>query len=149
MDLALTFDGEILQGDLAVAGADLATDEGLRTAIVVSLFTDARARDDDELPAGADDRRGWWGDFLATIEGDRIGSRLWLLSREKQVPEVLARADEYVREALAWLIEDRIARKVDVAVTAPVRGRLDIAITLTRPAGETAFYRFDYVWERS
>ncbi|MEQ8585163.1 MAG: phage GP46 family protein [Thalassobaculaceae bacterium] len=149
MDLMLAFDGTLLQGDLDVAGADIATDEGLRTAIVVSLFTDRRARDDDALPAAADDRRGWWGDYLAAVEGDRIGSRLWLLSREKQVPEVLARAEEYTREALAWLLEDRIATKVDVTVTAPVRGRLDIAIAVTRPLGDVAAYRFDYVWEHS
>jgi phage gp46-like protein len=149
MDLMLTFDGVEMRGDVIVQEGDLATDEGLRSAIVVSLFTDRRARDDDQLPAEATDRRGWWGDLLANEQGDQVGSRLWLLSREKQIPEVLTRADEYVREALAWLLEDRVASKVDVTVTAPVRGRLDIAISLTRPSGEIVDYRFDYVWENS
>ena len=38
--------------------ADLTTDEGLRSAVLVSLFLDARADADDVLPFETDDRRG-------------------------------------------------------------------------------------------
>jgi len=149
MDALLAFDGTLLQGDLSVAGADLATDDGLATAIVVSLFTDRRAEPDDRLPAGADDRRGWWGDHLADRDGDRIGSRLWLLSREKQLTDVLVRAEEYANEALAWLVEDKVASAVDVTAEVVRDGMLGLLVRVTRPAGEVAEYRYNHVWGAS
>lgn len=137
--------------DWAVDGASLAQDDGLETAIVISLFTDRRANDDDVLPSGGDDRRGWWGDTFAEVDGDRIGSRLWLLAREKQLPEVLVRAKQYAEEALQWLIDDGIARAVYVtaeAVTtnAPA-GTLGLLIEVVRSARPVAQFRFDLFWK--
>lgn len=145
-DLALIWDADLMTGDLAMAGADLATDDGLRTAVLISLFTDARAQADDVLPAETDDRRGWWGDFAPEVEGDRIGSRLWLLVREKRTPDLLVRAREYAEEALAWLVEDGVAAAV--AVEAMLYGSAGVAlgVTITRPGGP-ARSRFDFVWE--
>lgn len=149
MDLLIAFDGRLLEGDLAVAAPDLAIDPGLATAIVISLFSDRRARDGDRLPAGDGDLRGWWGDLLADRDGDQIGSRLWLLSREKQLPEVLARAEEYATEALAWLVEDRIARAVKVTAEVVRTGVLGLHVQVTTPTGSVVEYRYSYVWERS
>lgn len=147
MDLLLAFDGTLLQGDLSIAGADLATDAGLYSAIVVSLLTDRRARADDALPSGDRDRRGWWGDTLAAQQGDQVGSRLWLLAREKQLTSVLARAEEYAGEALAWLVEDRIARSVQVTAEVTRPGMLGLLVQVTRPAGDVVEHRFSHVWE--
>ena len=61
-DLALHFAPGAWSADLSILGGDLATDDGLRTAVIISLFTDARARADDPLPEADADRRGWWGD---------------------------------------------------------------------------------------
>lgn len=132
MDMLLSFDGELLSGDLSVTDVDVNTDMGLQTAIIISLFTDRKANDDDELPAGATDRRGWWGDMLADLPEDKIGSRLWLLSREKTVPEVLARAHEYTEEALQWLLDDKVVKKLFINVTSPKMGWLHIFIGVTR-----------------
>ena len=138
---------ELPRFDLSIDGPDLATDAGLYTACVVSLFTDRRAEADDALPDGGDDRRGWWGDAFSPAEGDKIGSRLWLLAREKQLPEVLRRAREYATEALQWLIDDGIARQVDVAAENPRQGVLALTIRILRPDGSTAEVKFDNVWE--
>lgn len=152
MDVLLDFDGELLAGDIRQVGADLAPDDGLKSSVVISLFTDRRAETDDPLPAGETDRRGWWGDLLAEQEGDQIGSRLWLLAREKQLPDVLARAEEYAREALQWLIDDEIAAAVDVTAewldpkTSP-RGLLGLLIVITKPDGDAVEYRFNHLWE--
>lgn len=130
--------------DLAAGDRDLATDDGLETAVVVSLFTDRRAEADDRLPAAGEDRRGWWGDAAPDLPDDRIGSRLWLLSREKQLPEVLARAEEYARQALAWLVEDGVAGRVSVVASAPRPGTLALAVAIDRPGAGAR--RFEYVW---
>ena len=134
-------------GDLAISGQSLAEDDGLESAVVISLFTDRRAEDGDALPGAADDKRGWWGDGFAEASGDRIGSRLWLLAREKQLPSVLARARDYAREALAWLIEDGIVREVNVAAEIVRQGVLGLSIDIVRTGRPVARYRFESFWK--
>lgn len=95
------------------------------TNIIVSLFTDARASNDDILPDGATDKRGWWGD---SFRDKKIGSRLWLLSREKQLSSVLKRAQEYAEESLAWMIKARLIKSVSVVATNPSNGVLMLTI---------------------
>lgn len=132
--------------DFALKGADLETDEGLNAAVVVSLFCDARA-DSDEIPEG-EDPRGWWADHFAENSGDQTGSKLWLLGREKQIPEVLARAQEYAQEALAWLVDDGVASGVTVDASFPQMGALELAVSITRPRSGASFERrYQYVWE--
>jgi phage gp46-like protein len=117
MDIKLFHNpGELTLGqfDMKRTGLILVTDDTLETAVIISLFTDRRARPDDELPGIDDSRRGWWGDSLSDIEGDETGSWLWLLYREKTTDETLSRAREYCLAALQWLLEDRIAESVNV-----------------------------------
>lgn len=153
-DLALSYDADLLAADLMLDGARLATDDGLATAILVSLFTDRRARPDDRLPDRETDRRGWWGDaFPPAIagEGDRIGSRLWLLYREKSTDETLERAKDYVREALQWLVDDGIAASIEIEARwlepRGPWGRLDMTIGVVRPDGTRE--RYQHLWEGS
>jgi phage gp46-like protein len=141
-DLAL--DWQTDGADLLVEDDDLGGDDGLRTAILLSLFTDRRAEADDNLPAGDGDRRGWWADEFSAVGSDRIGSRLWLLDRSKATPDIAKRAEEIAREALAWLIEDRVASSVDVAAAAG--GILTLAVTVHRPTGDPVAFRFAQVW---
>lgn len=148
-DIAHTFDGETMQGDISFNGQLLDTDEGLYTAILHSLFTDARAGEDDALPWGDEDQRGWWGDALPQVEGDRYGSKLWLIRREKQLPEVLARSKEFADEALAWLVTDGVVGSVEVETEFIRPGMLGILITITRLDGENETYTFDYGWSNS
>lgn len=141
-DIALLWSNDALGADFALQQGQLATDDGLRTAIIISLFSDGRARDDDDLPTG-DDRRGWWGDaFLPP--NDRIGSRLWLLEREKLTQQTLLRLRDYTREALAWLIEDGIAAAVSVITERQGLDRANICIEITRP--DRTISRFDFIW---
>lgn len=128
------------------AGAGLVSDDGLETAVILSLFTDRQAQPDDPLPGREDDRRGWWGDAFPDVPGDRIGSRLWLLWREKQTSANLVRAELYATEALAWLVADGVARSVDVVASIPRNGVLGLDIAISRPASPPVKYRFDRFW---
>ena len=95
----------------------LALEGGLATAVTLSLFTDRRAGPDDTLPARQTDRRGWVGDeFMPQADGaDPWGSALWLIYTGKATGDVLELARFAAREALAWLLRDGIAGRVDVA----------------------------------
>lgn len=145
-DIAHAFDNELMTGDLALSDGLLASDAGLQTAVLHSLFTDARALEGDPLRDG-ESRRGWWGDLAAPLEGDRYGSRLWLLRREKQTPEVLLRAKEYAEEALAWLIADGYAEAVTVEASYPRRGVLALAVSIGLAGGAAQLFNFNYSLE--
>jgi phage gp46-like protein len=132
--------------DYALAQLGLTEDDGLETAVIISLFTDRRAAEDDVLPGMDGDRRGWWADAYPAVQGDLIGSRLWLLAREKQIPQTLARAREYAIEALQWLVEDGIAASVDVTAEVVRTGVLGLTVEIQRTAGPTARYRFETFW---
>jgi len=123
-DILLSFS---TSGDLALSCCDLAKEDGLRTAVTISLFTDRRA-DANELPEGESDPRGWWGDGLADEGEGPIGSKLWLIAREKQTETVRQRAEEYAREALVWLVEDGHAEAVSISASWLERGVLGLAV---------------------
>jgi len=133
--------------DFGLDELGLETDDGLETAVVLSLFTDRRAGDADELPPGSSDRRGWWGDSFADDEGDQMGSRLWLLKREKQLPAGLARAREYAEEALRWLLDDQVASSVSVVASNPRDGILGLKVSITRLGSNAPVtFRFESAW---
>jgi phage gp46-like protein len=146
-DLALRWDGNTDSADIAVESNDLARDLGLDTAVMLSLFLDRRAADGDPLPDGESDRRGWWADALPVAEGDRIGSRLWLLARAKRTQETLTRAEEYVREALQWMLDDLVASRVEVTAEYAHTSALVLTVEIYRPGREgPTRYRFDRIW---
>lgn len=109
----------VLAGDAEVLDTyALQLEDTLNTAVILSLFTDRRAGRDDQLPHNVTDRRGWVGDeFMGSgfdARGDEWGSGLWLLTG-KATADVLEHARFAVREALAWLVRDGIASRIDVA----------------------------------
>jgi phage gp46-like protein len=140
--------------DLSVTTEDLLTEEGLETAVVISLFTDRRAASTDPLPDGETDRRGCWMDAtldaLSNGQSDHgIGSLLWLLNREKTVPSVLARAKQYAEQALEWLVSDKIAESITVTAErlGPAGNNwLALSIEIARPAKPAIAFRYDYNW---
>lgn len=140
-DIRIVWDVANGRGDWQLSGADLLRGDDLATAVLVSLFTDALAADDDEIPDGSGDRRGWWGDAT-------IGSRLWLLTREKLTLDTAARAEGYGREALQWLINDGVAVRADLKATPifGVPGKLILAVTLYKTDGTRRALNFVWVW---
>jgi phage gp46-like protein len=129
--------------DFGVAGGSLSAEHDIKTAVLISLFTDRRAEADDALPNPGGSLRGWWGDAFADR---RIGSRLWLLGREKQLREVVNRAREYAEEALAWLVQDQVASRVLVAAYIAAPGWLALEIVVERQTAAPAKFKFDYAW---
>ncbi len=147
-DIALLWSNDSFSGDIAIVDGRLVTDDGLRTAIMLSLFTDARAGADDPLPDDGADPRGWWGNAYALVAGRELGSKLWLLNREKLTARTVDRARTYAFEALAWLKDDGIVSALVVEAAAIGGDKLAIGVTVDRPEGP-ARQVYDFVWERS
>ncbi len=144
--IALVYDPAAQRADFTrVDGGNIDTDEGLESAVVASLFTDARAKESDGLDK-EQDPRGWWGEVHLSQPGS-FGSRLWILRRNKLTSANLVLASGYAKEALTWLVDARVAS--DIQVTAQrMAGRNDVAIiavNILRPRG--AAPRFSRSWE--
>ena len=118
---------------LFLNGAQVSADmtDSLSRAVVISLFTWQRASQSDEVDNYQ--RMAWWGDTFAEEKGDKIGSKLWLLLRQKITDETLNRAQEYAYDALKWLIDDGICSDITVDVERdeddPNRINLDVQLT--------------------
>lgn len=146
-DIRTDWHPTLLHGDWVFVPPDLATGRDLETAATISLFTDRLALADDQLPDPNDgDRRGWWADWDA--EQGNLGSRLWLISREKQTEEVRRRAEDYCREALQWMIDDDVADSIEVtaAWAAGAPGRLDVDVVIMRDRAVLLHRHYSWAW---
>ena len=122
--LTMTADG----GDLALSSQGLGVDPGLGSAVLLSLFCDARARRDDLPEDTLESRRGWWGD----LEGDRFGSRLWLQRRAKQTGPTLREFEQAALDALEWLVREQVVQRVEVEASYPGAGIVCLLVRLVR-----------------
>ncbi len=146
-DIAIEWSLRTGDADNVMVDGDIGVDRGITTSVILSLMLDRRAEDDDVPPSGdARDRRGWWADQLLGPEGDRIGSRLWLLDRSTRTNDNVLRAKQYAEEALAWMVTDRVVSGVEVAVAA-IGALLRITVGLQRPGRDPISLRFDHVWQ--
>lgn len=147
-DIKLKFDDLEATGDFELDNGDLLREEGLETAVRISLFTDARADEFDDLD-DPNDKRGWWGDQLSEYEEDKIGSKLWLLKRSKTTQDVVSKAKIYALEALEWMVEDEVASNIDViteAIGEPSEKILAMAVMIKKFDNTIEVFKFDDLW---
>jgi len=131
--------------DLVVEADDLKADDGLETSVAISVFTDKRV-DDEDLPDLETSKRGWWGDMFPEFPNDQIGSRLWLINREKTTTETLRRSEDYIVESLNWMLEDGVAKDVNASSVYNENNWLISAVEIEKPDGEST--RFQINWEQ-
>jgi phage gp46-like protein len=125
--------------DLAVTNSDFSGTDGLLTAINVSLLTDARA-DAGNVPDPSR-RRGYVGDILTSELGRSLGSRLWLYSQSRLTDDIINAIRNESRNALLWLIDDGVARSVDVVKIGKTGVRsLRVEIKITTNDGNNQVY---------
>lgn len=115
-DIKIKYNNDTQIADIEFKNNDLVNENGLETAVLMSVFTDKRASEDDPLPDINGDKRGWWGDLTLPESEDAIGSKLWLLERSKTTQRVITKAKKHIRDSLQWMIDDGIAVKIDVEV---------------------------------
>jgi phage gp46-like protein len=141
---------------LLLANGTLDDTEELATAVIVALGTDRLAERTDTLPdPDSTDRRGWWGDFETEQiwNGWPIGTRLWLLKREKittaaaRQGSTLVRVEQYIREALQPFIDLRIASRMEVRAERVGLERIQALVRLYRGPELAVDLRYQVLWE--
>jgi len=99
---------------------DLGSEEGdeILTALILSLFTDARATDEEweQVRDWEKSKRGYWGDKLRS-DSLGSGSKLWLLKRSPTDEETRERAQVYVEEAVRWMVDDGLLSSIETSVS--------------------------------
>ena len=139
-----------------LADGTLDDDQALATAVIVALGTNRLAQQDDILPdPDRSDRCGWWGDLDAEElwDGWPIGSRLWLLRRDKITPAgaargaTLARVKQYIREAIQPFVDHRLATRFEVEAERVGVERIDALVVLYRGPTRPIEMRFQVLWE--
>lgn len=147
VDISTVWVDEIGGGDYAVNPATKALEDqaDLATAVVLSLFSDRTARPDDVIPDGGG-HRGFFGDSFKKYE---IGSRLWILSREKQTEETRSRVEYYAREALEWMLTEGVAGQIEISAEWVVLGRLDLLVVIISPGGDRTGFRWGLAWSQA
>jgi phage gp46-like protein len=143
MAIAIAWDNEAQEADLVRVDNLIQFDEGLESAVLISLFTDRRATASD-IPDPIN-RRGWWGDTYPDINDDQIGSRLWLLDRAKTWDQALRNAEIYALESLQWMIDDGVALTVEATASIERTNILHLQIAITKP--DTPAVRWIRTWE--
>ena len=142
-DISSFWNADALRADWRSDFGALETGNDLQTAIIISLFKDRLARLDDTYDGS--DRRGWWGDSNADTQ---LGSRLWLLRREKLTTNVAIRAEEYAKEALDWLKVDGVVSDISCTTQIVIPNRLNLTIRYLPPDGDWQESAFFWIWEQ-
>jgi phage gp46-like protein len=146
--------------DWLMDGPDLVSDEGLATAVLISLFTDRLADADEPIPGtapyagkGPADRRGWWGDTPADPTQEAgpsalTGSRFWLRAGWPPTERTARQIELDAREALQWMVDENVARSIDVAASWAARDVIALKVQVAQRGanGQPELFEYDYVW---
>ena len=100
--------------DLVEENGDIASVDGLETAIITSLFTDARTSS-GEVPA-AYNRRGFSGNLLRIDDDYELGSELWVLDQARLDQKTENRAKDFTYKCLLWMISIGLVESIEVSV---------------------------------
>ena len=123
---------------------DVETVEGFETAIIVSIFTNARA-DESEISDPLR-RGGWWGNVLNPSEYE-LGSRNWMLEREKMTNRVTRDFQRYTTRCLNWLLQQQIINALNVGVKPDIKTQqYNIGVLLSGRNGQQGYA---YNWSKT
>lgn len=143
MPVAIIYNNDQQRGDLVRNGVNLVIDDGLESAVHISLLTNRRADEGDPLPAGADPQ-GWCLDYMDD-KGRKIGSKLWLLTGQALSPPKIQLAGQYAKESLAWMVEDGVADQIKATPQRIAHGIVGISVEIHKPGDPADRWRSFWV----
>lgn len=144
-DIAIEYKSQIKEYDISILNGDLKECDDLDSAVIISLFTWARAAAgevDENAP-----RFGWFGDKIDADSTDSTGSKLYLLKRKKITNQTIMDSREYIEQALQWMIEDGVATeiKAEVERNASDVNRADALVQIVR-GDRSRTMKFNDLW---
>lgn len=140
-DLVLRWNYKEAYADFVFEAGDLVNGYDLETLVIASLFTDARASEDDEIPEGSSRRGNWMSQYLPDfIEG----SLLWLLERELASEKTRQRAEVYATRGLSWMMTANFVDAVTVTAVISGENRIDLITEIVEPSGRQ--HKYSYAW---
>lgn len=113
-DLLITSNNRIMDISIAENG-DIATTDGFDTAILMSIFVDARA-DISEVPI-PENRRGWWGDLVSDIPDESTGSKIWLYYQARLTTIIANKLEDELYNCLLWFVKDNYLESITTSVS--------------------------------
>jgi phage gp46-like protein len=149
MDAQLLWNNDDGCGDIAFVSGDFKRGKPIESAVFLSLFCDARAKDYASV-VDPDMQRGWWGDLLNDA-GHKLGSNIWQLERETLSTATLNMVKGYCELALKWMIDDQIVDRIEIDAsldsTSPETTMVVLSIILYRGDATVADIRFKDFWD--
>lgn len=128
--------------DLIIENGDFQLTEGFETALLVSLFSDRRAYQDEI--ADPVKRRGWIGDLVSELPGDRIGSGLWFYEQSRLTKDDENGVRDEAEKSLSWAVADNwITHAQAQTMQVPSKRTLKLNISLTMIDGGVSSYAFE------
>jgi len=147
-DIKFYFDGtqadKLEFANIKISGYDLYRDPGFETAVLISLFSNQRATLEDKLPNRTDTRGGYWGDELLELP---LGSKLWLLGRSKIDNDTLTTSEQYIKDALKWMVTDGIADSIEATATRANVNQINWLVNIKKKTGDSVFFKFFVNWK--
>ena len=118
------------------------TSDELNSAVLISLFTWRHAKPHD---LGVTDfQYGHWAD---SYDNHQLGSRLYLLLREKIDDDLPGKIDVLITEALQWMLDDSIISDISISSTRTDIYNIQTTLILSRHNQTTEKFEFDNIWE--
>lgn len=114
-------------GDVTLTNGSLVLDDGLQTAVILSLF----GGNEDDSGSDGDESRMWWGCFDEPTLANRYRSETQNLIRAlPATPANMKRVEDAALRDLAWVLAGT-ADSVDVSVTIPSLNHFNITIAIS------------------
>lgn len=90
---------------------------------------------------------GWWGDLITPeTKIKRLGSKIYIMLRDKLLPDTKDKLKTYIEEALQWLIDDGVAVNLLVDVQKLTETSLASSVEIVRPQGKKN-QKYEFVWK--
>ena len=135
--------------DIEWENGELKFTEGLDTAIDLSFYGEKRASESEV--ARPERRRGWIGNELYEVIGLRgyeVGNKLWVLSQARISQRNFNLGISYIKNGLNWLIEDKLAKNVNVSGVILDNEKYQFNIEVVR-FDNTVLKRQYFLWENT
>jgi phage gp46-like protein len=105
-------------------------DGGLETTVYISLFSSL----------------GWWGNDISQTS-EQMNSQLETITTRTLTNQARLDAIEFTRQALQWMIDDNVAREIQIEATIISVSTLVIDIMITQPDFTLITTRYELNWD--